>query len=90
MTQQHLETKTNRPAHEIRIGAIRAAIWANQSENGLWHNVTFERTYRDGEEFKSAASFGRDDLLILSKVADMAHSWIASQGPRKPEPTPGK
>ena len=69
-----------RPVQEIRIGAIRAAIWRNETESGVRHNVTFERIYRDGEEWRSTSSFGRDDLLLLGKVADQAHTWIHSQG----------
>ncbi|MEM9416317.1 MAG: hypothetical protein AAGA29_12695 [Planctomycetota bacterium] len=69
----------NRPVHQIRIGRIRAAIWANATEHGLWHNVTFERSYKDGGDWKSSDSFGRDDLLTLAKLADLAHTWIVSQ-----------
>lgn len=67
------------PAHEIRLGAIRAAIWANETESGTRYNVTFERSYRDGETWKSSSSFGRDDLLVVAKAADQAHTWIVSQ-----------
>jgi hypothetical protein len=70
------EQSKKRPVKELRIGVVRAAIWRNDGDNGVWHNVTFERLYRDGEEWKSSASFGRDDLLVLAKVADMAHTWI--------------
>jgi hypothetical protein len=28
----------NRPVHEIRFGRIRAAIWQNETENGMRHN----------------------------------------------------
>jgi len=76
MPKTQNEPKNAPPVHEVRIGLIKAAIWANNTEDGLWHNVTFERSYRDGEEWKSTTSFGRDDLLVLAKVADMAHSWI--------------
>lgn len=69
----------NRPVHQIRIGRIRAAIWANATEHGVWHNVSFERSYKDGEDWKSSDSFGRDDLLTLAKLADLAHTWIVSQ-----------
>ncbi len=69
-----------RPVEEIRIGAIRAAIWRNETESGVRHNVTFERIYRDGQEWRSTTSFGRDDLLLLGKVADQAHTWIHNQG----------
>ena len=70
------EQGKKRPANEVRIGLVRAAIWRNEGESGTWHNVTFERLYKDGEEWKSSSSFGRDDLLVLAKVADRAHTWI--------------
>jgi hypothetical protein len=37
------------------------------------------RSYKDGDEWKSSSSFGRDELLTLAKVADLANSWIHSQ-----------
>ena len=40
------------------------------------HNVTFSRLYKDGDEWKSTQSFSRNDLLLLAKVADQAHSRI--------------
>ncbi len=78
------EIKTAAPVHEVRIGLIKAAIWANQMDDGVRHNVTFERSYKNGEEWKTTTSFGRDDLLTLSKVADLAHTWII-QPDRKPD-----
>ena len=62
--------------HEVRLGGIKAAIWQNQTEAGLRYNVTFERLYHQEGEWRSTTSFGRDDLLLLGKVADLAHSWI--------------
>jgi hypothetical protein len=61
------------------LGRIRAAIWANQGDNGTWYNVTLSRNYKDGEEWRSSSSFGRDELLTLAKVADLANSWIHEQ-----------
>lgn len=69
------------PVHEIRLGAIKAAIWKNETENGPRFNSTFSRIYRNGDEWKSTDSFGRDDLLVLAKVADLAHSWITQPEP---------
>jgi hypothetical protein len=34
------------------------------------------RLYRDGDEWKTTASFGRDDLPLVSKAAEMAYAWI--------------
>ncbi len=71
---------TSRPVQEIRLGSIKAAVWRNETESGPRYNVTFERLYRDGEQWKSTSSFGRDDLLLLAKVADQAHTWIHTTG----------
>ena len=69
-------SQSNRPVEEILMGGVKAAIWRNDTESGPRYNVTFERLYRDGKEWRSATSFARDDLLLLGKVADQAHTWI--------------
>jgi hypothetical protein len=65
-----------KPTHEIRLGSIKAAIWENKSDSGIRHNVTVSRIYKDGEDWKSTESFGRDDLPLVAKVVDQAHTWI--------------
>lgn len=69
-----------KPVHEIRMGRIKAAIWANDTDNGTRHNVTITRLYKDGDEWKTSTSFGREELPLVAKIADMAHTWIYQQG----------
>lgn len=70
-----------RPVHECRFGRVRCAIWANETEAGIRHNVTFSRLYKDGsDEWKDSQSFGRDDLPLVAKVSDLAMSWIYEHG----------
>ena len=69
-------SEKQKPVHEVHVGSIKAAIWENTTENGARHNVTFERLYKSDDEWKQTQSFGRDDLLVLAKVADQAHTWI--------------
>lgn len=77
-----------RPVHEVRLGRIKAAVWANETEGGaVRHNVTFSRIYKDGDEWKTSTSFGRDELPLVAKVADMAHSWIFQQGQDTADPS---
>jgi len=71
-----MSNQPNRPAHEIRLGHIKAVIWANQTDAGVRHNVSLLRIYRDGEKWATSETFGRDDLPLVSKVADLAHTWI--------------
>src|SRR5512132_2759375 len=78
-----------RPVQVIRIRNLRANIWANRLPSGdLAYNVTFDRLYRQPDQtddqdevtkhgdWKQSQSFGRDDLLLLAKLADLAHSEV--------------
>jgi hypothetical protein len=77
-----------RPVQEVRLGSVKAAIWENTVGDIVRHNVTFSRIYKDGAEWKSSDTFGRDDLLVLAKVADQAHSWICAAA--KPDREAGR
>jgi hypothetical protein len=66
------------PAEKVTLFPVEAAIWKNTSRGGdPYYSVTFERKYRaEDTKWKSTASFGGDDLLLLAKVADLAHSRV--------------
>ena len=68
----------DRPVHEVRIGRIKAVIWANQTDNGVRHNVTLRRIFkRDASsQWESSDSFGRDDLPVVMEVTRQAWMWI--------------
>lgn len=75
-----MSQENNRPVHRIRFGLVSASIFQNTSPEGqAFFNTTFERAYKEGEEWKHSKSFGRDDLLVLAKLGDLAHSWICNQ-----------
>jgi hypothetical protein len=67
---------SNKPINEVRLASVKAAIWKNENENGARFTTKLSRIYKDGDTWKSTESFGRDDLLTVAKVADMAHTWI--------------
>ncbi len=79
-TQPRQNDAKQKPVHELRLGRIKAAIWANETDNGTRHNVTITRLYKDGDEWKTSTSFGREELPLVAKIADMAHTWIYQQG----------
>ncbi len=68
-----------KPVHEIRLGKVRAAVWENDTEGGIRYGVTFSRLYKDGEQWRDSSSFGRQELLLLAKVADLAHTFLHQQ-----------
>ncbi len=75
--QQPAQQTPQRPVHEVRLGRVKAAIWANETEHGVRYGVTVSRVYKDRDgKWQTSDSFGRDELLVLAKVCDLAHSWI--------------
>ena len=69
------ETK-NPPVAKVRVGLITGSIWENKTDKGNFYNVTFERRYKDGDQWKSSHSYNADDLLALAKAADLANTKI--------------
>lgn len=76
-----MSTQSNKPVAELRLSLCKATIWANETPSGVRHNVTFTRLYRKDDQWRETSSFGRDDLLLLAKLADMAHSQIEQHLP---------
>ena len=76
---EHSAQIRQRPAHELRLGSIKATIWKNDTAAGVRYNATLSRLYKEGDQWKSTESFGRDDLLVVAKVTDQAHTWICQQ-----------
>ena len=73
-----------KPVHEIRLGKVKAAIWKNETTSGTQYSATIVRLFKpEGGEWESTNSFGRDELPLVSKVADMVHTWIYQQSERK-------
>lgn len=69
--------KSALPAHTIRFGRIKAAVWENEADNKRFYNVTIARTYLGADKkLHDTDSFGRDDLPLVAKVADLAHTFI--------------
>ena len=58
----------------------RPPIWKSDRQSAVRYNVTFEGPYKDDDDCQSTDSFGRDDLLVLAKVVDQAHSLLFEQG----------
>ena len=65
------------PVKTLRLGRIKATVWENEADQKKFFNVTFARTYMDdARNFHDTESFGRDDLPLVAKLADQAHTFI--------------
>lgn len=72
------KTDSNKPVQSFRLRGITASVFENQSEDGktTFYKVTLQRSYKQGEEWKSTNSFGRDDLPIVSLLTKQAWEFI--------------
>jgi hypothetical protein len=66
----------NLPVKTFRLGRIKAAVWRMKADQ-KFYSVTFARTYVDeANKYHDSDSFGRDDLPLIAKLADQAHTFI--------------
>ncbi len=67
-----------KPAARVTLYPITATIWRNEGKDGdAFYSTAFERRYRDKEgKWKGSSSLNSDELLLLAKVSDLAHSEI--------------
>lgn len=66
------------PAAKIRMGVVTVSIWRNLDQDGrAWYSATVERSYKDkNDQWKHTNSFGRNEMLVVAKIANLAHSKI--------------
>ena len=70
-------TSAKLPVKTFRLGRIKAAVWENEADQKKFFNVTFARTYvDDAKNYHDTDSYGRDDLPLVAKLADLAHTFI--------------
>jgi hypothetical protein len=71
---------TNTPAHEVRIGTVKAVVWANELPNGgKAYNTTTAKLYKAGDSWKETNSYSRDELLLLAEACRAAFAFIVNQ-----------
>ena len=65
-THEKPVSKVTAPIKTFRDRGLSAAIFENHGKSDdrdvPFHKVSLQRTYKDGDEFKTTNSLGRDDL----------------------------
>ena len=78
-----------KPVMVFRLRGVSASIFANHAKKPdravPFFKVSLQRTYKDGDEFKTTTSLGRDDLPIADLLLKRAWVYIleAEQKNRK-------
>ncbi len=62
------------PTDVIRDGSLKASIWENNGEKGVYFTTTFAKTYRGKDEkLHDTNVFNNSDLLKVSELARQAY-----------------
>ncbi|MBL4885954.1 MAG: hypothetical protein JKY95_15655 [Planctomycetaceae bacterium] len=72
------KTDSNKPVKSFRLRGITASIFENSSQDTgkSFYKVTLQRSYKQGDDWKSTNSFGRDDLPLVSLLTKQAWEFI--------------
>ena len=80
---------STKPVEVFRLRGISARVFENSSKtNGrdsVFYKVSIQRTYKDGDTFKTTSSFGRDDLPIVSLLSSRAWEYVLTLQSEKSE-----
>lgn len=85
---------TNQPVQVYRLRGLSASIFENRAKSAdrivTYFKVALQRTYKDGDGWKTTTSFGREDLPIARLLLERAWQYIldaeASGGRDSEEP----
>ena len=79
-TEPHVAQSSTKPVKTFRLRGVSVSVFKNhgKSENRdvSFHKVSVQRSYRDGDEWKTTTSFSRDDLPITRLLLDRAWQYI--------------
>ena len=67
----------NAPVFTFRRKGVCVSVFENQSGEGkTFYKTSLQRTYKEGEEFKTTNSLSRDDLPVPQILITKAYEFI--------------
>ena len=73
----------------FRLRGVKVSVFANPTQTdgrpSVFHKVAVQKIYRDGEQFKTTTSLGRDDLPVARLLLQRAWELILDSEARHKE-----
>jgi hypothetical protein len=70
----------NRPVMSFSLKGVRVSVFANpvkiDGRDVVMHKAVVTKTYKDGDEWKSTHSLGRDDVPVAVMLLEDAYRWV--------------
>lgn len=71
-----MSATTNRPVKVFRLRGVKVSVFENRAQDSVFHKLTLQKIYREGEEWKTTTSLGRDDVPIARLLLQRAWEFI--------------
>lgn len=79
-TTNDCDRTPTRPVQVFRARGVKVAVFENRARQGgedrIFHKLTLQRVYRDGEQWKTTTSLSRDDVPVARHLLHKAWAWI--------------
>ncbi len=79
-TEPATAQSSTKPVKTLRLRGVSASVFENHAKSAdrdiSFHKVSLQRTYKDGNEFKTSTSFGRDYLPVAALLLKRAWEFI--------------
>lgn len=73
-------TEKAQPVFKANHGRVSCAVWENTGSEGVFHTLTLERSYKEGELYKTTNSFSLgSDLESVERCLFEVKVWRALQ-----------
>lgn len=73
------KTQNQKPVCVIRVQSVKATIWREESESGVYYSTSISRTYRrDDGSYGDSSRFSHMELLAAACVAQKASDYIGA------------
>ncbi len=75
-----MDSKTTRPVAVFRSSGVSASVFKNRAKTEdrttSFYKVSLQRSYNDGEKWKTTGSLSRNDLPIAALLLQKAWGYI--------------
>lgn len=81
------------PEKTVKVGGIQLSLWANDTGKGVFHSVTIDKSYKDGDSWKKSKSFNPTDLMKVQLGITEILKYLYVKDvitPQKDTPFPGE
>jgi hypothetical protein len=76
--KENTMSDNKKPAAKVKIFPLSIAIWRHETEKAVFYSTSpLQRSYKDADgKWQNTDKLNEGDLLLGSKVLDLAHSEI--------------